>query len=168
MVATLRGTGMALESAIDLHAIRASLAAPVKGLGFAFGTSVAGVATSAALGLLAALIRRERVGAVQQLDTKIGTTLRIYSQSHQREHTFQLLQRQADAMPLLVDRLQSMMAAIEQQSQALNERLAASQDAFHGKADAAYTRLAAAMEQALKQSVTDSAAAAGADRKSVG
>ncbi len=47
MVATLRGTGIALESATDLQAIRASLAAPVKGLGFAFGTSVAGVATSA-------------------------------------------------------------------------------------------------------------------------
>src|SRR3546814_2541056 len=67
-----------------------------------------------------------------------------------------------DAMPVLADRLQAMMAAIEQQSQALNERLAASQDAFHGKTDAAYTRLASTMEQALKQGVTDSAAAAGA------
>src|SRR3546814_4133357 len=45
MVATLRGTGLALESSTDLAAIRASLAAPVQGLGFAFGTSVAGVAT---------------------------------------------------------------------------------------------------------------------------
>jgi len=162
MVATLRGTGAALESAIDLHAIRASLAAPVKGLGFAFGTSVAGVATSAALGLLAALARRERIRAVQQLDARIATTLHGYSQSHQREQTFQLLQRQADTLPLLVDRLQAMMATVEQQSQALNERLAASQDAFHGKADAAYTRLAGAMEQALKQSVADSAAVAGA------
>ncbi len=31
MVATLRGTGMALEGATDLQAMRASLAAPVKG-----------------------------------------------------------------------------------------------------------------------------------------
>ena len=61
MVATLRGTGMALESATDLQAIRDSLAAPVKGLGFAFGTSIAGVATSAMLGLLSALCRRERI-----------------------------------------------------------------------------------------------------------
>ncbi len=58
MMATLRGTGLALESATDLDAIRGSLAAPVKGLGFAFGTSIAGVATSAVLGLLAALCRR--------------------------------------------------------------------------------------------------------------
>src|SRR5271156_442559 len=68
MVATLKGTGMALESSTDLEAIRASLAAPVKGLGFAFGTSIAGVATSAMLGLLSTLCRRERIGAGQLLD----------------------------------------------------------------------------------------------------
>src|SRR5690606_7345275 len=47
MMATLRGTGLALESATDLAAIRSSLGAPVKGLAFAFGTSIAGVAASA-------------------------------------------------------------------------------------------------------------------------
>jgi len=161
MVATLRGTGLALESAVDLQAIRASLAAPVKGLGFAFGTSVAGVASSAALGLLAALCRRERIQAAQALDASIATTLRIYSQSHQREESFKLLQRQAEAMPALVDRLQAMMEALERQTQAMNERLAAGQDDFHGKTEAAYTRLAASVEQSLKQSAADSARAAG-------
>ncbi|MGO4152064.1 DUF802 domain-containing protein [Cupriavidus sp. YAF13] len=162
MVATLKGTGMALESATDLQAIRASLAAPVKGLGFAFGTSVAGVATSAMLGLLSTLCRRERTQAAQRLDTRIATTLRIYSLSHQREETFKLLQRQAEVMPALVDRLQAMMAAMEQQSLALHERQLASQDAFHGKTEAAYTRLASSVEQSLKESVADSARAAGA------
>jgi len=161
MVATLRGTGLALESAVDLQAIRASLAAPVKGLGFAFGTSVAGVASSAALGLLAALCRRERIQAAQALDASIATTLRIYSQSHQREESFKLLQRQAEAMPALIDRLQAMMEALERQTQAMNERLAAGQDDFHGKTEAAYTRLAASVEQSLKQSAADSARAAG-------
>ena len=162
MVATLRGTGMALESATDLQAIRASLAAPVKGLGFAFGTSIAGVATSAMLGLLSALCRRERLEAAQQLDVKIATTLRVYSQSHQREESFRLLQRQAEVMPALVERLQTMMAAIEQQGVALNERQIASQDAFHGKTEGAYVRLAGAVEQSLKDSVAASARAAGA------
>jgi hypothetical protein len=162
MVATLRGTGMALESATDLQAIRDSLAAPVKGLGFAFGTSIAGVATSAMLGLLSALCRRERIDAAQTLDVKIATTLRIYSQTHQREESFKLLQRQAEVMPTLVDRLQTMMAAIEQQSLALNERQIASQDAFHGKAEAAYTRLASSVEHSLKESVAESTRAASA------
>jgi Domain of unknown function (DUF802) len=167
MVATLRGTGMALESATDLQAIRVSLAAPVKGLGFAFGTSISGVATSAMLGLLSALCRRERIQAVQMLDVKIATTLRIYSQTHQREEAFKLLQRQAEVMPTVVDRLQTMMAAIEQQSVALNERQIASQDAFHGKAEAAYTRLASSVEQSLKESVAESARAASATLRPV-
>ncbi|MFS8978317.1 DUF802 domain-containing protein [Cupriavidus necator] len=162
MVSTLRGTGIALETATDLHAIRASLAAPVKGLGFAFGTSVAGVATSAMLGLLSTLCRRERIEAAQALDARIATTLRPYSRGHQREEAFRLLQRQADVMPALVDRLQAMMAAMEQQSQALTERLAASQDAFHGKTEVVYTRLASSVGQSLKDSVADSARAASA------
>ncbi|MEA3082611.1 MAG: hypothetical protein QOC89_308 [Paraburkholderia sp.] len=162
MVATLRGTGMALESATDLQAIRDSLAAPVKGLGFAFGTSIAGVATSAMLGLLSALCRRERIQVAQLLDVRIATTLRVYSQTHQREESLKLLQRQAEVMPTLVDRLQSMMAAIEQQSRISNERQIASQDTFHGKAEAAYTRLAASVEQSLKESVAESTRAASA------
>ena len=162
MVATLRGTGMALDSATDLQAIRTSLAAPVKGLGFAFGTSIAGVATSAMLGLLSALCRRERIQAAQMLDVKIATTLRVYSKAHQREESFKLLQRQAEMMPTLVDRLQAMMATIEQQNLALNERQIASQDAFHGKTEVAYTRLASSVEQSMKSSVAESARAASA------
>ena len=162
MVATLRGTGMALESATDLQAIRDSLAAPVKGLGFAFGTSIAGVTTSAMLGLLSALCRRERIEAGQMLDMKIATTLRIYSQTHQREETFKLLQRQADGMPELVNRLQMMMAAIEQQNLAVNARQIASQEAFHDKTEATYARLASSVERSLKESVADRTRAAGA------
>lgn len=162
MVATLRGTGMALESATDLQAIRASLAAPVKGLGFAFGTSIAGVASSAMLGLLSALCRRERLQAAQMLDVKIATTLRIYSQTHQREEAFRLLQRQTEVMPTLVDRLQTMMAAIEQHTLDLNERQIASQEAFHARTEATYTRLAGSVEASLKSSVADSTRAAGA------
>ncbi|MCV6904095.1 MAG: DUF802 domain-containing protein, partial [Achromobacter xylosoxidans] len=169
MVVTLRGTGTALESATDLAAIRASLAAPVKGLGFAFGTSIAGVATSAMLGLLAALCRRDRIQAAQLLDAKAATTLRPYTQGHQREESFKLLQRQAEvlqrqaeAMPALVDRLDAMMRNLEQQNHTLNERQLASQDAFQGKAEAAYARLAAVMEQSMKESVAESARSAGA------
>ncbi|MCO4890626.1 DUF802 domain-containing protein [Cupriavidus sp. WGtm5] len=162
MVATLRGTGIALEGATDLQAIRASLAAPVKGLGFAFGTSVAGVATSAMLGLLSALCRRERIQAAQALGARIATTLRSYSRGHQRDQALQLLQRQADVMPALAEQMQAMMRAMAQQHEALAERLVASQDAFHGKTEAVYARLASSVEQSLKDSIADSARAAGA------
>ncbi|MFC6841903.1 DUF2894 domain-containing protein [Xanthomonas theicola] len=162
MMATLRGTGLALESATDLQAIRDSLAAPVKGLGFAFGTSIAGVASSAMLGLLAALCRHERLQAVQLLDLAIATTLHIHSQAFQRSEAFKLLQRQTEWMPALIDRLQTLAASIEQQGAASGERLTSNQDAFHARTETAYTRLAGAVEQSLQAGVAENARALGA------
>lgn len=162
MMATLRGTGFALESATDLQAMHESLAAPVRGLGFAFGTSIAGVASSAMLGLLSALCRRERLQAVQALDLQIATTLRVHSQAYQREETFKLLQQQSSLMPALVDRLQAMMTTIEQHSAAANARQLASQESFHRNTEATYTQLARSVEQSLKDGVTENARAASA------
>ncbi|MDP2000605.1 MAG: hypothetical protein Q8K22_13585, partial [Rhodoferax sp.] len=51
MVVTLNGAVFALEGTTDLQAMRSAFSAPIKGLGLAFGTSVAGVASSAMLGL---------------------------------------------------------------------------------------------------------------------
>lgn len=162
MMATLRGTGLALESATDLDAIRSSLAAPVKGLGFAFGTSIAGVASSAALGLLSALLRRERSNAVQELDAGIAAHLRAHSQAFQRNETFRLLQEQNALMPTLVDRLQAMMASLEQQQQGNNERLQAGQQEFHQRTEAAYTQLASSLQQSMQAGITQQANAVGA------
>ncbi|MFA8329932.1 DUF802 domain-containing protein [Burkholderia ubonensis] len=162
MVVTLKGTGAALESATDLDAIRASLIAPVKGLGYAFGTSIAGVATSAMLGLLSALVRRDRLDASQQLDAKVATTLRVHSHAHQREASFRLLQKQADAMPVLVERLQTMMTAIDARSAALHEQQIASQQAFFDRTEQAYARLASSVGQSLQDSAAESARVAGA------
>ncbi len=161
MMATLRGTGLALESAADLDAIRGSLAAPVKGLAFAFGTSIAGVASSAMLGLLSALCRRERLHAVRRLDAAIATSLRAHSRAHRREESFRLQQQQAGLMPALVERLQALMAALEQRDLATGERLLASHEASNARAEAAYAKLAASLEQSLQAGVAASARAVG-------
>ena len=157
MVVTLKGAVMALESTTDLATIRAALAAPVKGLGLAFGTSVAGVAGSAMLGLASALWRRERLLVAQRLDGCIASTLRVFSLAHQREQTLSTLQAQAGALPAVVDQLQALMAQLAQQQQALGDGLLASQDRFHQQAQASYVGLAASVDQSLKQSLTDSA-----------
>ncbi|MEW9622840.1 DUF802 domain-containing protein [Rhodanobacter geophilus] len=162
MMATLRGTGLALESATDLDAIRGALAAPVKGLGFAFGTSIAGVATSAALGLLSALLRRERTQAVQQLDAGIAAHLGHLAPSVQRRETFRLLQAQNASMPVLVERLQALADTLERQQQVAGERLHADQQAFHQRTEAAYTRLATTLQQALHDGIAQQAGAVGA------
>ncbi|ATE61215.1 DUF802 domain-containing protein [Thauera sinica] len=161
MVVTLNGAVVALESTTDLHAIRSALSAPVKGLGVAFGTSVAGVAASAMLGLMSALCRRARLQASQLLDTKIATDLRGFSRAHQRQETFRAVQQQAQALPEVVGTLQAMMAQMERQQRELNERLFTEQQRFYQDAREAYSGLAESVGKSLGDSLTESARLAG-------
>ncbi|MFC5520741.1 DUF802 domain-containing protein [Polaromonas jejuensis] len=167
MVVTFKGAVFALEGSTDLHAIRSALAAPIKGLGLAFGTSVAGVAASAMLGLLSAISRRERVDVARQLDSRIATVFRPFSLAHQRQETFKALQVQANALPDVVDKLQAMMEGMERRSQQLNEQLLGSQAQFHREVSVAYTGLADTVGQSLKDSLTASARVAGESIKPV-
>lgn len=157
MVVTLNGAVLALESTTDLHTIRAALAAPVKGLGVAFGTSVAGVATSAMLGLMSALCRRDRLRIGQLLDSRIAGVLRDFSLTHQRQETFKALQAQSQALPELVTTLQAMMTQMAEQNRQLGDQLLAGQHSFHQEAKTLYTDLAQSVDQSLKASLRDSA-----------
>lgn len=167
MVVTLNGAAFSLQGSTDLQAIRSALAAPIKGLGLAFGTSVAGVAASAMLGLMSAVSRRERLLAAQLLDSKIATALRGFSLAHQRRETYQALQAQALALPAVVDQLQLMMAQMDQLSQQLNQRLLSNQEGFHGEVKGIYSALAASVDQSLKDSLRQSAQVAGESLKPV-
>ena len=153
MVLTLRGTGALLELSTDLSAVRDALVTPVKGLGLAFGTSIAGVAGSAALGLLSALLRRERQAAVQRLDAVIAGPLHGFSAAAQRETSLQLMQQQTALMPALVERLQALVDGLDRRSQDQQTQLQAGQAEFHARAEAAYTGLARSVEQSLQQSL---------------
>ena len=157
LVVTLNGAVFALEGSTDLQGIRSALAAPIKGLGLAFGTSVAGVAASAMLGLMSALCRRERLQAGQQLDSHIGTVLRGFSLTHQRQETFKAVQAQAQAMPELVTQLQAMMAHMQQMNQQLNQSLLGNQDRFHSHIQSVYTELARSVDQSLHSSLSQGA-----------
>lgn len=161
MVVTFRGAVFALEGSTDLQAIRAALAEPIRGLGLSFGTSVAGVAASAMLGLMSALCRRERLAVARVLDASVATVLRPYSSAHQREEALRAAQAQAVALPQLVDRLDALMANIEQRSQQLDERLLAAQARFQQDAAASYTTLARDVGTALQDSLAAGARAAG-------
>ncbi|MDO8319785.1 hypothetical protein [Rhodoferax sp.] len=167
MVVTLNGAAFSLEGSTDLQAIRAALAAPIKGLGLAFGTSVAGVATSAMLGLMSVLSRRERGQAAQRLDTKIATTLRGFSLAHQRREAYRALQFQALALPEVVGQLQVLMVQMERMSQQVNDRLLSNQDSFHSEVKGVYTDLATSIDQSLKTSLAQSARLVGESIKPV-
>ena len=158
MVATLNGAVFALESTSDLAAIRTAFAAPIKGLGLAFGTSVAGVASSAMLGLMSAISRRERMQASQLLDGQIATVLRGFSLTHQRQEAFKALQ--AQALPAVVNQMQALMAQMERMGQQLGERLLSNQQGFHSGVTAVYTELARSVDQSLRDSLVQGAQAA--------
>ena len=167
MVVTFKGAVFALEGSTDLQAIRSALAAPIKGLGLSFGTSVAGVAASAMLGLLSAMSRRERLEVARQLDTRIATVFRPFSLVHQRQEAFKALQVQAHALPDVVDRLQAMMDGLERRSQQLDAQLRNQQAQFHRDVTVVYTDLASAVGSALKDSLAAGARAAGESIKPV-
>ncbi len=156
MVVTLNGAVFALEGTSSIQGMRAAFSEPVKGLGLAFGTSVAGVATSAMLGLMSSLARRERAHAAQMLDALIGTELRSFSLVHQRQETFRALQQQSQALPQVVAQLQTLMAHIERHSTQTNDRLLNQQERFHQEAQTVYTELAQSVDQSLRNSLSQS------------
>jgi len=156
MVDTLKGAVIALEGTTELQAVRAGLAAPIKGLGLAFGTSVAGVAASAMLGLLSTLSRRDRMMATRVLDSKISTALRAFSLSFNRQETYRALQNQAQAFPEVVDKLELLTAKIEKMSSDLGAQLVSDQETFHDSARQNYTDLAASVGDSLRESLSES------------
>ncbi len=161
LVVTFRGAVFTLEGTADLQAIRSALAEPIKGLGLAFGTSVVGVATSAMLGLMSAISRRERLQVVREFDAQVATVFRPFSLAHQRNETFKALQQQAGALPAVVNQLQALMEQMERRGQQLDEQLLARQDRFHREANGAYEALGQSVARSLNESLATSARLAG-------
>ncbi|WP_290578607.1 DUF802 domain-containing protein [Ketobacter sp.] len=161
MVVTLQGAVLALESTTELQAMRAGLATPIKGLGLAFGTSVAGVAASAMLGLISTLSRRERLSATARLDQVIGEEFRGFSLNHSRQETYKALQSQAQALPQVAERLQSMADQMETMTRTMTSAIVSGQQQFQDTAARQFAELASSVEQSLKNSLAESGRLAG-------
>lgn len=168
MVETLGGAVRALEGSTELSAIRAGLAAPIQGLGMAFGTSVAGVAASAMLGFIATLSRRDRLAACRELDRLRDGPLREQSLPHQRQLTYSALQQQAEALPALVEqlstlgeRLGAMGEQLDSRGQLLEEQLLSRQDAFQQQLQSEFRILGEHVAGALQSSLAESGRQAG-------
>ncbi len=161
MVVTFKGAVFALEGSSDLQAIRAALAEPIKGLGLSFGTSVAGVATSAMLGLISAMSRRDRIAVARQLDAHIATVFKGFSLVHQRQETFKALQAQSQALPAVVDKLQTMMDGLERRSEQLGAQLQSQQQQFHSDVAQVYGELARSVQHSLRETLVATAREAG-------
>jgi hypothetical protein len=161
LVVTFRGTVFALEASADLQAIRAALAAPIRGLGLAFGTSVAGVAASALLGLMAAIARRERLEVARLLDARIAGPLQPHTLAHRRAQAWEALQRQADGLPAVVQKLDALLHGLEQRAQALDAQLLERHAKLQQDTAQAHAALAERVGGALERSLAAGARAAG-------
>ena len=160
MVVTLNGAVFALEGTNTIAGVRAAFSEPIKGLGLAFGTSVAGVATSAMLGLMSSLARRERALSSQHLDTLAHTQLLRFSLAHQRQESYLALQQQAQALPQVLQQLQALMAQMASNTELTHTQLLTSQHSFQEKVQQevhkAYTGLAQSVDQSLRTSLSQS------------
>lgn len=161
MVDTLKGAVVALEGSNELEAIRAGLAAPIEGLGLAFGTSVAGVAASAMLGLLSTISRRERLHASHLLDTHIASGsqsgLRQFSTSYQQHLAFKAIQEQAQALPAVADQLVTLSQHLEQLGERIGDRLSSTQEQFQTTISEQFSELNQSVDQSLKSTLIESA-----------
>jgi hypothetical protein len=175
MVVTLDGAVQAMQGSTDVATMRTALTAPVKGLALAFGTSVAGVASSAMLGLTSALLRRDRVRLGQVLDAQVAATLHTLSAEQQRKQERTLQRTEARKQEREQDReqarehsqhliaaLQGLVAQIDQRDTQAHERLAASQTNVQTEMQAAFAALATSVDQTLTRSLSEAAHAAAA------
>jgi hypothetical protein len=157
MVDTLRGAVVALEGSNELEAIRAGLTAPIEGLGLAFGTTVAGVAASAMLGLLSTISRRERVLASHLLDTKIGRELREFSGTHRQQLAFQAMHDQANGLPAVAQQLSKVTEKLDKMGDTISERLFSNQAQFQNTIIESYKDFADSVSTSLKENAIENA-----------
>lgn len=157
MIVTLGGAASALDNSTELSAIRSALAAPIAGLSLAFGTSIAGVAASAMLGLASTLSRRDRLQASRTLDTALRKKLHHLSADHQRQQAFQALESQAKALPEMATAMERMTARMEQLGEQLEKSLTQNQQEFHSTVGSHYQTLADSVAQSLKSALDDTA-----------
>src|SRR5690554_6830996 len=162
MIVTLGGAASALDNSTELSAIRSALAAPIAGLSLAFGTSIAGVAASAMLGLASTLSRRDRLQTSRALDSALRDKLHHLSTDHQRHQAFQALESQAKALPEIASAMERMTARMEQLGQQLEQSLTRNQQEFHSTVGSHYQTLADSVANSLKMALDNTAKQASA------
>ncbi|TXS91099.1 DUF802 domain-containing protein [Parahaliea aestuarii] len=160
MVDTLSGAVGALQGSTELDAIRAGLAAPIAGLGVAFGTSVAGIAASACLGLLSVICRRERLLAGRALDSFARDIFPDHHLDRRRQQAFEALEAQSAAVPAVVDRLDALVDRLSRLGGELGDSLLANQKTLQDGLGESFSRLAQQVGDTMHSSLSESGRAA--------
>lgn len=151
MVVTLSGTAFALQSLTDIQGIRVAFAEPIQGLGLAFGASVAGVATSAMLGLMSTLTRRERLGVWRQLDARAQGAWQVFHRQHPWQRAWSQLQANTQALPELVEQMGRWMSQAQAMQTQFSAQSLAQQERHMSEMAQIHSTLAQRLEQSLSR-----------------
>lgn len=158
MVEMLKGAVNALEGTSELDAVRAGLAAPISGLGLAFGTSVSGVAASAALGLVSTLSRRDRIATTRLLDKVASKYLSVFSLGKRQDDAFSALTAQAEFIPKVAEQLLKITESLDKNTAALSDRLLENQQAFFEQSSEQFSELNRSIQHSLDRQLSDNSA----------
>jgi len=147
LVETLQGARAVLAGSHEITAMREGLVAPIMGLSRAFGTSVGGVACSALLGLVAALVRHQRGGIHRRILQFIGGPLFAWSSQGRQMAAMESLSAQLAGMPLAVQGLHDMKDSIESLTGKMDEKHDALGEKLVSILSEVSSRVAGAMER---------------------
>ncbi len=153
MLASLSGTAFALNSLNDIQGIRDAFARPIQGLGLAFGASVAGVATSALLGLMSTWVRRERAELWLRMDSE-AESLAMFSNRYRQIQQWEELLTNSRALPEWLSQMNVWMTRMQDLQSQLNEQWLARQSQHHQEIAQAHQVQALALSKALSEQWT--------------
>ena len=114
LVETLEGARSALAVNTELSAVRMGLTQPIQGLSRAFGTSVAGVATSALLGYLLSQYNRERQELRNKLDQLIVGPLNHLTLAGRQTASMEALAQRLDTLPAVSTHIETLCLELRQ------------------------------------------------------
>lgn len=122
LVDTLSAAREALSASSDVPAMRSALLVPMQGLSRAFGTSVAGVASSAMLGLALTLTRRFEARIYAVLDDRFAAELADATLVGRQIRALERLADQSDDLPQAVRDLSQVAVRIPEIESAMSSR----------------------------------------------
>jgi hypothetical protein len=122
---TLRGAREALTTSGDVLALREGLAAPMKGLSRAFGTSAAGVSASAMLGLAAVFVRRAEGRFMSKIASLMAGSLFPLTVQGRQIAALEALVENRDALPLAAKAIEKASRRLEALEKKITEQQAA-------------------------------------------
>jgi hypothetical protein len=134
---TLRGAHAALAESQDVEALRAGLSSPMRGLMRSFGTSAAGVSTSAVLGLVAVFAKRRTLAFTAALSEASAGPLARFSSAKRQIDSLEALSAQGRALPEAASALSTAAGRLGGLEETIERALRGVAEAFSERAEKA-------------------------------